>query len=46
MVTINRNINANEGELVQWLYDLTDLKSQNLHHIVFIANYSLTMNRS
>lgn len=44
--TINRNINANETELVRWLFDLTDLKSKKLQHLGFIANYSLTMNRS
>lgn len=44
--TINRNINANETVVVEWLYDLTDLQSQNLHHLNFIVNYALTMNRS
>lgn len=44
--TINRNINAKEADVVQWLYDLTDLNSENLHHLVFIANYALTTNRS
>jgi len=44
--SIARNIPAREAEIIKWSQDLTNLKSANLHHLAFIANYSIQTNRS
>ena len=44
--SITRNISTKETEIMKWAQGLTDLKSTNLAHLAFIANYSIQTNRS
>jgi CRISPR-associated protein Csm1 len=44
--SIARNISVRDAEIMKWSQDLTDLKSTNLAHLAFIANYSIQTNRS
>jgi len=44
--SINRNIQAKEREVIQWAHGLTNLESQNLRNLTYIANYSIQTNRS
>jgi len=44
--SIARNISAKETEILKWSQDLTNLQSENLRHLAFIANYSIQTNRS
>jgi len=44
--SIARNISAKETDVLKWSQDLTNLQSENLRHLAFIANYSIQTNRS
>lgn len=44
--SISRNIPARENELIKWAHELTNLKSQKLKNLTYIANYSIQTNRS
>ncbi|MFH0784208.1 MAG: type III-A CRISPR-associated protein Cas10/Csm1 [Pseudomonadota bacterium] len=43
---ISRNIPGKEKDLIAWAHELTNLKSSNLIHLKYIANYSIQTNRS
>ena len=43
--SITRNIPARETEIMQWAHDLTNITSEKLKHLTFVANYSITTNR-
>lgn len=44
--TISRNIDSRKPEVVSWLHELTNLDSDNLRHLAYIANYAILSNRS
>ncbi|MEI6125149.1 MAG: type III-A CRISPR-associated protein Cas10/Csm1 [Pseudomonadota bacterium] len=43
--SIARNISSKENELLMWAQDLTDIANEKLNNLVFIANYSISINR-
>lgn len=44
--SIKRNINPKEQELLSWMQDLMDIKESKLNNLTFLANYSISINRS
>ena len=43
--SIARNLSAKEEDLRMWAQDLTDIANDKLNNLVFVANYSISINR-